>query len=228
MLNAVPRSLVSWLLLAPDNTAGFRVALDLGLKILVREGIQLLDADNGHIFDAMFAAVRREVIINLSGAGDQPPDVIGIQIFYLWYYRPEPAVSDILEARYRFLVAQQALRAHQDKWFAKRADHLASQNVKHLRGGGGNAYLDIVFRAQLQIAFKTRRRVFRPLSLIAMRQHHDQPAQASPLDFSGRNELIYHHLGAIGEIPELGFPNLQLIRLCRGITVFERKHGFLG
>src|SRR3546814_9017984 len=43
-----------------------------------------------------------------------------------------------------------------------------------------------------------------------------------------RNELVDHHLSAVDEIAELGFPNGQRVRLGRSIAVFKGQHGLFG
>ena len=85
------------LFLAPDQVPGFRVAIDLCFKVLMGEGIQLLDPDNGHVCDLMFSAVSHQVIINLARAGDHAPNIQGFQIFHFRYYRLEAAVGEISE-----------------------------------------------------------------------------------------------------------------------------------
>ena len=66
--------------------------------------------------------------------------------------------------------------------------------------------------------------MFRPLPFVAMRQQHHQPAQPAPLGFAGADELVDHHLGAIGEIAELRFPDHQFVRLGRSVAVLEAEH----
>jgi hypothetical protein len=61
----------------------------------------------------------------------------------------ELAVGEIVERRHRFLVAQQALRAHHDERLAVPAQHLPAQHVEHLRRRRGHAHLHVVLRAEL-------------------------------------------------------------------------------
>ena len=74
------------------------------------------------------------------------------------------------------------------------------------------ANLHVVFRAELEITFQPRRRVFGALAFIAMGQQHDETTHAQPLVLARTNELIDNHLRAIGEIAELGFPQNQHLR----------------
>lgn len=84
----------------------------------------------------------------------------------------------------------------------------------------------IVIRAQLQIAFKSCGRMFRPLPFIPVRQEHDQSANTSPFRLTRTDELVDHDLCTVGEIPELAFPQGQRIRRRRRKTVFERQRRF--
>ena len=51
------------------------------------------------------------------------------------------------------------------------------------------------------------------LTFVAVRQHHDQAALTAPFGLAGADELVHHHLGAVGEVAELGFPDHQLVGL---------------
>ena len=42
------------------------------------------------------------------------------------------------------------------------------------------------------------------------------------------DELVDHHLRAVGEVAELRFPDHQRVRLGAREPVFESEHGFLG
>ena len=68
--------------------------------------------------------------------------------------------------------------------------------------------------------------MFRSLALVPVRQKQRQPAQAPPLRFTRRDELVNHHLCAVGKITELPLPNNQDIRIRSAITIFKAEHGF--
>ena len=70
--------------------------------------------------------------------------------------------------------------------------------------------------------------MLRALPLVAVRQQQHEPAQPAPLHFAGSDELVDHHLGTVGEVAELGFPDHQRIRLGGGGAIFERQDGFFG
>ena len=50
------------------------------------------------------------------------------------------------------------------------------------------------------------------------------PTSTSP----AADELVDHHLRAVGEIAELGFPDDELVRFRRGVAVLETEHRLFG
>src|SRR5262245_52249936 len=68
--------------------------------------------------------------------------------------------------------------------------------------------------------------MFRPLSLVTMRQHERQIAQAAPLRFTRADELIDDDLRAVHEIAELRLPDREAVRLRGGEAVLESEHCF--
>src|ERR1700722_4639043 len=68
--------------------------------------------------------------------------------------------------------------------------------------------------------------MFRSLALITVRQQQRQPAQPTPLGLARGDELVDYHLRAVDEIPELRFPDHQIVRAGRGIAVLETGHSF--
>ena len=67
--------------------------------------------------------------------------------------------------------------------------------------------------------------MLRPLALVAVRQQADQARHAQPFALARGDELVEHHLGAVGEVAELRLPQRQRVRLGGGIAVFEAEHG---
>jgi hypothetical protein len=57
-------------------------------------------------------------------------------------------------------------------------------------------------------------------------QHQSQTVDTAPLHFARSNELVDHHLGAVGEVAELGFPDHHGVGIVGGVTVFETEHRF--
>ena len=136
------------------------------------------------------------------------------------------AFGDVVERRDAALVAQQALRRHQDQRLAELALHLTAQDVEVVRRRRAIGDLHVVFGAHLQPALETRGGMLRPLALVAVRQQADEARHAQPFAFARRDELVEHHLRAVGEVAELRFPQRQRVGLGQGVAVFETEHRF--
>ena len=65
---------------------------------------------------------------------------------------------------------------------------------------------------KLQVAFEPCAGMFGALAFVAMRKIQGQAAQTPPLGFTRCNELVNDHLGAVGEVTELAFPDDQGVR----------------
>src|SRR5258708_1359372 len=228
MLNPVPRTLVAGFFLAPDDFLRILVAIDLDLELVVREGIKLFQPHDCNIVDAALAARGHEIEINLAAAKHDTLHFLRILQFGIRDHHLIFTAGQILQRRHRLLVTQQALRTDDDQWLAKRPDHLPAQQMEHLRRGGWNPDLHVVVRTQLQITFDPCRGMLRALALITVRQHQCEPADSSPLDFAGGNELVDYNLRAVTEVTELRFPDDQFVRLRRRIAVLETEHRLFG
>jgi hypothetical protein len=110
------------------------------------------------------------------------------------------------------LVTQQRLRCHQDQRLAEVTLQLAAQDMEVIRRRRDVGDLHVVFRAKLEIALQTGRRVFRTLAFITVRQKADEARHAQPLAFARRDELVENDLRTVCEVAELGFPERQRIR----------------
>ena len=55
-----------------------------------------------------------------------------------------------------------------------------------------------------------------------------QAAAAAPLRLGRGDELVDDHLGAVGEVAELGLPHDQHVGLVERVAVVEAEHGRLG
>ena len=62
------------------------------------------------------------------------------------------------------------------------------------------------------------------LPFIAVRQELRQTAHPAPLGLARADELVHHHLGAVGEVAELRFPDHQRVRLRGREAVLEAEH----
>ena len=132
--------------------------------------------------------------------------------------------AHLVEARHRALVAQQRLRRHQDQRLAELALQLAAQDVEVVRRRRAVGDLHVVFGAHLQEALEAGGGVLRPLALIAVRQQADEARHAQPLALARRDELVEHHLRAVGEVAELRLPQRQRVRLGQRVAVLEAEH----
>ena len=101
---------------------------------------------------------------------------------------------------------------------------MPSQNVEKIGWGGHVADLHIailmltielvrrredsrVFVAELEIAFHPARRMLRPLSIVTVRQRHDQSRPLKPLDLARSNKLVNDALTVVGKVAKLSFPH---------------------
>src|SRR5438477_1209624 len=228
VLDAVPRALVAGLLLAPHDALRARIGVDLRLELVVREGIELLEAHDRDVLDAALGALGDDVVVHLARAEDHTPHFLRRELLDLGDDHLEAAAREFRELRGRFLLAQQALRRHHDEGLAHRAQDLAPDHVEELRRRRGHANLDVVLGAELQVALEPRGRVLRPLAFVAVRQEHRERAQPSPLRLARGDELVDHHLRAVGEVAELRFPDDELEGLRGRVAVFEAEHGLFG
>ena len=144
-------------------------------------GKELLQPDDRHVRKAGFATRFEQIVVDPAAAQNEAFHAVRVDLVHLAEHAPEAAVGDILERRGGELVAQQALRRQHDQRLAHRADHLAAQQVEHLRGRGRQADLDVALRRELQVALEPRRGMLRALALVAVRQQHHEAAEPLPL-----------------------------------------------
>ena len=123
---------------------------------------------------------------------------------------------------------QQALGGHHDQRLAEVAPDLAAEQVEVLGGRRGNGDLDVLLGAEREEPFEPGAGVLGPLALVAVRQEHDQAAAPAPLRLGRGDELVDDHLGAVGEVAELGLPHDQHVGLVERVAVVEAEHGGLG
>src|SRR6185369_2988685 len=213
MLDAMPRALIARLFLAPHDFGCVLVLFDLHLERVVRERIQLGNADQRNIGNAAFAPPRAQIVKNFAAAEDDALHVRGIYaVVPLLVDGIELVIREFLERRHRLLVPQQALRRKDDQRLAVRAHHLTAQQVIHLHRGSRHADLHVVVGAHLQKTLDAARRMLGARAFVAVRQHHREPAQAAPLDFARHDELVDDDLRAVDEIAVLRLPYHELIR----------------
>ena len=66
--------------------------------------------------------------------------------------------------------------------------------------------------------------MFWSLAFIAVREEQHDRAGRLPFRFRRRDELVDDDLGTVGEIAELGFPQVKLRREVHRIAVVESEH----
>ena len=76
-LDEAPGTGVEGLLLAPDDSLGVGVVVEVVLELLPREGVELLDAGEGDVVDLVVGAVLLEGGVDLAGAEDDAVDLLG-------------------------------------------------------------------------------------------------------------------------------------------------------
>ena len=167
----------------------------------------MLQSDDGHVLESCFAALLKQIVVDLSAAHHDSVHVLLIDVVDLAEDGPETPVSKFLERGHRQPMPQQTLRREGDQRLAQRPNDLPTEHVEDLRGRGRQTDLDIVLRRQLQVALEARRRVLGALAFVAVRQQHDQTAHARPLGFAADDKLVDHDLRAVGEVAELRFPD---------------------
>ena len=64
------------------------------------------------------------------------------------------------------------------------------------------------------------------LAFVTVRQHEDDAVEPPPLHFAACNELVDHHLRAVGEVAKLRLPNHQRTRRIGSVTIFKTQHRF--
>src|SRR5262245_7225646 len=236
-LDEVPAAHVARLLLTPHHLGVLEAGQLLG-QHLGGKRIELLDAHQIDVVDAVLLALLVEVVIDLAGAQDDAADLVvgdeadGVVARLLRIVPQQPVEGgvgrELVKARDRALVAQQALRRHQDQRLADVALELAPQHMEIVGRRRAVRHLHVVLGTHLQEALEPGRRMLRSLALEAVRQKADEARHAQPLAFARRDELVEHDLGPVGEVAELRLPQRQRVRLRQGVAVFEAKHCLLG
>src|SRR5438132_14414723 len=116
-------------------------------------------------------------------------------------------------------MAQQTFRSHYDKRFAPRSERLPVQTMEILRRCGRVNDLQVVIRRETQETLEARAGMFGALSLEAMRQQQNHPAEPLPFLLRAGDKLVHDGLGGIPEISILRFPNHQAVRAVQAVAV---------
>src|SRR5512139_83991 len=206
---------VARLFLAPDHLRLLEAG-KYGDQGLGRKWIELLEAQEIDIVDTALLAFVVEIVIDLARAHDDAADlVVGDELDrFVWQQlriipqqaMERGAVRQLVQPRYRTLVAQQRFRRHQNERLADFAPQLPAQDVEVVRGRRAVRNLHIVFCAHLQEALEPRRGMLWSLPLVAMRQQTNEARHPQPFALPGGDELVEHDLRAVREVAELRFP----------------------
>ena len=125
-------------------------------------------------------------------------------------------------------VPKEAFWGHDDQRFDNFAKGLAPDEVKIVRRSGGVGDDHVVFGAELEESFETCAGVFRTLAVVAVRKQESEAGGGAPFGFGGGDVLIDLGLGAVGKIPELGFPEDQHFGAIEGVAIVETEDGGFG
>jgi len=109
VLTLIPGTLVERLFLAPHHLLEILVVGDGGLELFLREGIELLDTDDGNIFTALLGAIGGQVIVDLARTQHDALDLGSFQVALVGQHHLEAAIGQLVEGGSRFLVTQQRL-----------------------------------------------------------------------------------------------------------------------
>jgi hypothetical protein len=159
--------------------------LQVGGEGLVRERVQLLDADDGHVGGLLFLALLQQVVRDLARAADHALDGVAIDIGTVGADDgAELALGELGQRAGGVLRAQQALGREDDQRLAELPHHLPAQQVEDLARRGRLHDLHVVVGRQLHEALQARAAVLGALALVAVRQHQRQAVLAAPLHFA--------------------------------------------
>jgi hypothetical protein len=137
-------------------------------------------------------------------------------------------------------VTEQRLREEEYKGLAELTVHLATQEMEVVRGFGAVRNLKVavlvlalellrrredtrVLVDELQVTLHTTRRVLRTLSIVAVRQAHDETRTLKPLDLTRGNKLINDNLSGVGKVTELSLPHDESVGRGKRVTILKSE-----
>jgi hypothetical protein len=98
---------------------------------------------------------------------------------------------------------------------------LAADEVEVLRRRGQVRHAQVALGRELQEALEPRAGVLGAGALVAVRQQQRQSRGLAPLGQAAGDELVDHHLGAVGEVAELRLPEHQRLGRLGAVAVLE-------
>ncbi len=244
-LSERPGTGVERLLLTPHNGLGVLVAVEVLLKLLPWEWVELLDTNNGGVLEVVLLAVLGESGVDLSGTENDALDLLwlsnGLAVLGLLNNPAEVAVTlELFNVGASEWVAEKSLGEEDAEWLAELSVHLSAQDVEVVGWGGHVRNLHVavlvltlkllwgwedtwVLVRKLEITLHTSGGVLWSLSIISMRKRHDEAGTLHPLDLTRSNELINDDLGVVCEITELGLPHDESVWRGQRVTVLESE-----
>lgn len=120
-LSEAPRASIERLLLRPDDILRVRVAVEVLFELLPGEGVQLLNAGDGHVADVIVGAVLVQRGVDLACAKDDTRDLfLGLDVAArVRGVLDDPfevrLASELVDARSGQGMSQQALREEENE-----------------------------------------------------------------------------------------------------------------
>lgn len=133
-LDKAPGTGVEGLLLTPDDVLGVGVAIEGLLELLPREGVELLDTDDGGVLDAFGLTVFRESSKDLTRAENDARDILGlVDGLAVLVLREDPAevriANKLLNRRAAERVTQERLGEEEDQSYKQSVQVHTSKSV---------------------------------------------------------------------------------------------------
>mmetsp|Transcript_26367 Transcript_26367/g.61104 ORF Transcript_26367/g.61104 Transcript_26367/m.61104 type:complete len:292 (+) Transcript_26367:167-1042(+) len=245
--DVAPRAHVLGLLLDPHDL-GVGVALRGLEHLVVGEGTDLLDADDGHVVDPLVRAGLVEVIVDPAAAENDPPNLLlGHKVIpRLTNQALEARIGEGLNLRRALRESEQALGGNADERLAEVTPDLTPEEMKVVGGRGWhhNLHVDVldllhsralhlgdkvrVVIAKLKEPLQAGRGVLRALTLKPMGKKHHESRAAEPLLLARGNELINDDLCRVGKVTKLRLPHDKAVGVLHRVPQLEPQHGVLG
>ncbi len=138
-----------------------------------------------------------------------------------------PMKSAFAETAYLFRSSD--FGSHQDQGLRKSRNICRREDVEIIGRRGAVRDLQIVLRAQLQIAFEPRAmNAQAPVPRSRAEGASRSPLARSHLASPAATKLVDDALRAVGEVAKLRFPQHQALRVGERIAIFETEHAEFG
>lgn len=239
-----PATSVLGLFLAPNNFGVLVVLGHFSAEGVEGEGRQLFNSHDGDVILLQLFSLSLQVIIDLTRAENDLLNLLVVDLIILLGNDALElsATQEILHFRMDFPHFKHLFGRNNNEGLAEWTQHLSAQHVEVLGGSRAVDNLNVALFVQilsglsdggiirvrkLQVTLNTAAGMLGTITIVTMRQKHNQTVFDVPLSFTRGNELIDHGLGSIGEITELGLPQGQGVGQSLGITVLEAQDGVL-